>query len=655
MQNKKYKEKYTQLVEMERKQEIRQHEEEIRNMSGRKRESKGRALVKMKGRDKGKGLGGKYIVKFLKISKNRLPDLEIGVGDLIMVSKNDPLNNKNPTGTVIEKTNYSISVVFDDKPQGFVYSKNVRIDLYVNDVTFQRMLDALEKFSNEKTLNRILLGEKHPTFNEKEIGEINNKNLDKSQIKAVKKSLKADDLFLVHGPPGTGKTTTLIEIIEQHIDNENKVLATAASNVAVDNLVDFLNKKGKKVVRVGHPARVTKSIRKHTLDFLVEKDKDYQKAKKLRERVSKLDKQQERYTYPSGRWRRGLSNKEIKKKAKQGRGTRGIPKSKIEYMAEWIKLQEKIGDLIKQAEKLEGDAVNRLLDQADVICTTNSTAGSELLEGRGFDVVVIDEATQATEPSCLISISHANKVVMAGDHKQLPPTILNERAKKQGLEKTLFERMLKIHGKKIKSMLSVQYRMNTDIMEFPSDQFYNGRLRAHDSVKNHKLRINVKGDSLINKACKPENVISFIDIKGKYKEHSKSDSSSRENPGEAGIVKEIINKLDGLGIDPKDIGVISPYYDQIDLLNKKINKDDLEVKTVDGFQGREKDIIILSFVRSNRKNIIGFLEDLRRLNVSITRAKKKLIMVGDSDTLKSNDTYKELIEYTKNKGRIIRL
>lgn len=650
-----YRKKFRKLVQLEREEEMERHESEIRNMSPGARQAAGRALLGMKGRDQGTGLGGNEIVKFVKGA--RLPDNEISVGDLVMVSKNQPLNDNNPTGTVIEKTNYSLTVAFRNRPIGFVYGRGLRLDLYVNDITFQRMLDALEQFEEvlpqRKYLREILLGRREPRFGKAMDSEPRNEQLNAAQWDAVQQSLYAKDIFLIHGPPGTGKTTTLIEVIEQHVDRGEKVLATADSNVAVDNIVDFLSQRGRRVVRVGHPARVTETLRHHTLDYLIEDDEDYQQAQELRERAYELDDEQENYAFPSGKNRRGLGNERIKKLASQGRSARGLSRDKIQSMARWIGLQEQISDLIGRAEKLEDQAANRLIATAEVVCTTNSTAGSELMQGREFDMVAIDEATQATEPSCLISMLRGSKVVMAGDHKQLPPTILNREAERGGLANTLFERLLELHGDRIKGMLTIQYRMNTDIMDFPNAHFYEGQLQADNAVANHTLDISVKGEGLVAEACRPKRVVVFFDTAGGAPERSRGRSTSKENEREAELTEETVTTLISSGVQPEVIGVISPYDDQVDLLSRKLDEPGLEIKTVDGFQGREKDVIVLSFVRSNERDQMGFLTDLRRLNVSITRARKKLIMIGDSETLSDHPTYSELVQYAAEKHGLL--
>ncbi|UOY10313.1 IGHMBP2 family helicase [Methanonatronarchaeum sp. AMET6-2] len=649
-----YEKHFSELVELERREEMERHRSEIREMHPRERQDKGRALLNMNGRDKGRGVGQKYHTKFVKTRGMELPENEISVGDLVMISKNEPLNPDNPTGTVIEQTNHSITVEFPGKPPGFVFSKGVRIDLYVNDITYQRMLEALQKLGEasgrQREIKKKLLGQKKLEKNQEPTVEPNNKDLNESQQRAVQGALAAKNFFLIHGPPGTGKTTTLVEAVEQHVDRGDSVLATADSNVAVDNLVAMLYKRGRKVVRIGHPARVTDTLKQHTLDSLIQKTKEYQMAEKTRKKAFKLLEKQDKYTYPSGRWRRGLSNKAIKDLADKNETSRGIPPNKIKSMAKWLELQSKIDRLFNKSDELEEKAINKVISEAEVVCTTNSTAGSELMENQKFESLFIDEATQATEPSCLIPITKTNKVIMAGDHKQLPPTILNEKAKQEGLNKTLFERMIKNTGKN-KALLEIQYRMNKKIMKYPNREFYNNKLKAAPQVKRHKLTdLTNKTDSLI----KPKQPITFIDTEDAPERQSKG-STSRQNKGEARITRKTIERLIDIDIQPSEIGVITPYDAQVDLLRQKLpDIEELEIKTVDGFQGREKEVIVVSLVRSNPEQKIGFLKDLRRLNVTITRARRKLILIGDSETLRTHKAYRKLINYIQNQGHYLK-
>ncbi len=641
---------FTELVELEREEQMRLHEEEMRRLSGREREEKGRAFLKMKGKSQGLGLGGKHLVKFRKQNTETLPESEIEVGDLVLVSKSGTWEEDNTMGTVAEKTSYTITVAFDEAPPGFVFRKDLRIDLFVNDLTFQRMIEALKKFKRLPRWRKDkLLGNAAPEFIGISEIEFLNMELNNSQREAVLRSLAALDFFLIHGPPGTGKTITCVEVIAQLVRRGCKILAAADSNVAVDNIVERLDKIGVNVVRIGHPARVIPSLRRRSLDYLVQEEPEYKKAQELRERAYEIKERMKGFIMPEMRWRRGLSDEAIMKLASEGKTVRGIPGKKIAGMRKWLELKQRIDKLFGDAWELEERAIKRVISDAEVVCATNSTAGSEILKSEKFDFAVIDEATQSTEPSSLIAVLKAKRVIMAGDHRQLPPTILNEEAAREGLSRSLFERLLELHGDRIRVMLEVQYRMNEEIAEFPNNEFYDGKLRADEQVKKHNLRDILTNSEFENEDVKP---FLFIDTCGsdEFRERVKRGSTSRENQGEAKLVKDIAERLLSLGIRPEEIAIISPYVDQVALIRTMLRVDGLEIKTVDGFQGREKEVVIVSFVRSNKSGEIGFLRDLRRLNVSITRAKRKLVLIGDSNTLESEGCYKRLIVLAKVRG-----
>ncbi len=652
---------FTELVELEREEQMRLHEEEMRRLSGREREEKGRAFLQMRGKSQALGLGGKHLVRFRKQNGDlTLPESEIEVGDLVLVSEAGAhqWEDDNPMGTVAEKTPYSITVAFDEVPPGLVYRKNLRIDLFVNDITFQRMIEALKKFKRLPRWRRDkLLGNARPEFTTFKGVEFFNEELNKSQQEAVLRCLAAQDFFLIHGPPGTGKTITCVEVIMQLVKRGYSILAAADSNVAVDNLVERLDKLGVGVVRIGHPARVIPSLRRRSLDYLVQEDPDYVKAQELRERAYELKERMKGFIMPEMRWRRGLSDDAIVELAREKRTVRGIPAEKLKGMRKWIAVKQRVDRLFSIAHELEESAISRIIRDADVICVTNSTAGSEMLKGVKFDFAVIDEATQSTEPSSLIPVLKAKRFIMAGDHKQLPPTILNEEAARGNLSKSLFERLLQVHGDRIRNMLIVQYRMNEEIEAFPNTEFYENKLQAYAEVKRRNLRDILppsKADELEEEDLKP---FLFIDTCGgdAFKERTRRGSTSKENIGEARLVREVAERLLGLGIPPEEIAIISPYDDQVSLMKSMLQVDGLEIKTVDGFQGREKEVVIVSFVRSNKRGEIGFLSDLRRLNVSITRAKRKLVLIGDSTTLEHNGCYKRLIASAKERGAYKRI
>lgn len=260
-------------------------------------------------------------------------------------------------------------------------------------------------------------------------------------------------------------------------------MATAESNVAVDNLVERLWGKVK-LVRLGHPSRVSKHLKESTLAYQVESHEKYRRVRELRSKAERLAMFRDQHTKPTPQWRRGLTDRQILRLAERGIGARGVPARVVKSMAQWIAFNEKVQKLYDEAKKLEEEIIREIIKQADVVLSTNSSAALEFIKDVNFDVAVIDEASQATIPSVLIPIAKAKKFILAGDHKQLPPTILSEEAKE--LSETLFEKLIRLYPSKAK-MLEIQYRMNERLMEFPSKEFYNGKIKAYDCVKNITL------------------------------------------------------------------------------------------------------------------------------------------------------------------------
>lgn len=624
------------LVEEERKEEINKMMWEIKNLSGEQRERKGRAILNLTPRAIGEELG-MYLIKF---GRKKVIETEIGIGDEVIISKGNPLKS-DFHGVVIEKGSRYIVVSVDKLlPRDF---KNIRIDLYASDVTYKRQIDNLKNLSESgKKVLKYLLEDEILKEEGEEQFKPSGVKLNKSQIKAVSKSLSSTTFFLIHGPFGTGKTTTLSEYILQEIRKGKKILVTADSNMAVDNLIEKL---GNQVlhVRIGHPSRVSSHLIESTLAYKIENHEKSNILKSLKEEFKKLIDEREKFQKPIPKWKRGLSEEQILKLAKENKSTRGIPSKIIKDMANWIILNRKISDLKEKMRELEIEIAKNIIENSNVVFSTNSSAFSEILDGFIFDVVVVDEATQATIPSVLIPLSKAKKFVLAGDHKQLPPTVLSEKAKKLSI--TLFERLIEKYPHK-SEILNIQYRMNKRLMEFPNREFYNGKLISASSNSNITLKdFGIVGKDKITDS---DNVLVFVDTMRKENkfESKKKDSTSYFNKLEAEIVRDLVDSFLNLGVKNKWIGVITPYDDQVDLIRSfELN---IEVNTVDGFQGREKEIIIISFVRSNEKGELGFLTDLRRLNVSLTRAKRKLICVGDSLTLKEHPVYRRFIEHVKN-------
>ncbi|NPA48013.1 MAG: IGHMBP2 family helicase [Thermococci archaeon] len=636
------------LVEMERKAEIEAMRLEMRRLSGAEREKVGRAILNLNGKIVGEELG--YML--VRYGRDREIKTEISVGDLVVISKRDPLKS-DLVGTVTEKGKRFITVALETVPEWAL--KKVRLDLYANDVTFKRWMENLDNLSESgRKALEFYLGLREPEESEPVGFTPVDTSLNGSQVKAIERALGSGDFFLIHGPFGTGKTRTLAELVRQEVARGNKVLVTAESNVAVDNLVERLSDLN--IVRVGHPSRVSKHLHETTLAYRIMHHELYPELRELLNVAQALAEKRDTLRKPNPRWRRGLSDEEILRLAAKGIGARGVPAKTIREMAEWIEMNRQVQRTFDDARKLEERIVRDVITKVDVVLTTNASAGLDVVGYGSYDVAVIDEATQATIPSVLIPINRAKRFVLAGDHRQLPPTILSEGARE--LSRTLFEGLIERYPWK-SEMLTVQYRMNERLMEFPSREFYGGGIKAAESVKNITLRdlgFKPKEDeepwgTVLN----PDNVLVFIDTSGREDrfERQRRGSDSRENPLEARIVAEVVNRMLSSGARSDWIGVITPYDDQRDLISSMIGEK-VEVKTVDGYQGREKEVIVISFVRSNLHGQLGFLEDRRRLNVSLTRAKRKLVMVGDSSTLESNETYRKLILTVMNTGRFLR-
>ena len=423
-----------------------------------------------------------------------------------------------------------------------------------------------------------------------------------------------------------------MELIFQETRQNRKVLATAESNTAVDNLLErVVTNKKINVTRLGHPQRVSKDNIQYTLAYKFEQHPLNSNIESYYNVADEYIEERKYFTKPTPQHRRGMSDNQILQYANKGKSSRGVSSDTIKSMARWLEYNNQINEFYDKIKKLETKIINEIIEDSDVIVSTNSSAALESIEHTKFDVVVIDEASQTTIPSVLIPIAKAHRFILAGDHKQLPPTILSDEAYE--LEDTLFESLIEKYSHK-SVLLNVQYRMNEELMKFPNREFYDNKLESDTSIKNICLNDIIDED---------EKVLSFIDtsMMENNEENRLNDSKSRINKLEADLCIQLVNNYIEKGIKEEDIGIISPYADQVKIIEDKTN---VEVKTVDGFQGREKEIIIISTVRSNDKGELGFLNDLRRLNMAITRAKRKLIIIGNKDTLSYNRTYQKLVK-----------
>ena len=670
MRGREFFQRLLELVELERQESMAFHYREIRQLTAKQREQKGRTITGLRARRAGKALGGRVLVRLYREGKD-LPETEITVGDVVLICPENrtPDPQRDLMGTVARMARQSLVVMLDRLPGKL--AGRWRVDLYSNEITFQRMEAAIQEiaraYPHTQRLRALLLGEEEPEFGETEGFSFFNPRLNESQREAVRRALAARDIFLIHGPPGTGKTTTCAEVVAQFARKGKKVLACADSNVAVDNLMEALLRiPGLRVLRVGHPARVMKHLLQHTLDYRVEQDPRYPEIARLLDEIQEWRSRQAEYTPPTAENRRGLTDQQIRRLARRGESARGLSPGMIQSMAKWLDIQNyEIQPRFQRIRELEEEIVFLLLAQANVVCTTNSGAGAEVLRNWEFDVVVIDEATQATEPSCYIPMVKGKTYILAGDHKQLGPTVLSEEARRRGLGRSLFERWMQLYPpERISRMLTLQYRMHEKLIHFPSLVFYGGRVRSAPSVARRTLREAFPHLARPQVADLPEDLVElllseepliFIDTLGQFAERQRAESFSRENPGEAQLLTSIVRLLLQAGVPPEQIGVIAPYRDMVDLLRKQRPDPAVEVHTVDGFQGREKEVILLSTVRSNPRQELGFLTDLRRLNVSITRARVKLIVVGDPETLVAHPVYEQWLTHIRREAGYYRL
>ena len=486
------------------------------------------------------------------------------------------------------------------------------VQLYFDETSYRLMFEALGQVIKAKDnrlaeLRDIFHGtQKTSVFN---FGFTRFPWLNPTQEEAVNKVMHAKDVAIVHGPPGTGKTTTLVEAIYETLHRENQVLVCAQSNMAVDWICEKLVDRGVPVLRIGNPTRVNDKMLSFTYERRFESHPDYPQLWSIRKAIRDLYSQN----------RKG-ANRES--------------------------LRQKINSLKDRATELEIRINEALFSEARVIACTLVSSANRILMGMKFGTLFIDEAAQALEAACWIAIRKADRVILAGDHCQLPPTIKFIEAMRGGLDETLMQKIV-CNKPETVSLLKTQYRMNDEIMRFSSEWFYHGELNSAPEVKYRSI---LDFDTPIvwvnteNMDCNEE----FV-----------GESFGRINKAEALLcieeLKKYINKIgkERLLDERIDFGVISPYKAQVQYLRQLVKKDTffkpfrslMTINTVDGFQGQERDVILISLVRANEDGQIGFLNDLRRMNVAITRARMKLIILGDASTLTKHPFYKKLYEY----------
>ena len=504
---------------------------------------------------------------------------------------------------------------------------NVGIQLSFDETSYRTMFDALERAAKAKGNRLAYLRDLFYTPQMKterfSFASMRFPYLNSTQEEAVNEVLRTKDVMVVHGPPGTGKTTTLVEAIYETLMRESQVLVCAQSNMAVDWISEKLVDRGVNVLRIGNPSRVNDKMLSFTYERRFEAHPDYPDLWQLRKTIREM----------------------------RNRRHRGDDS-----------FHQKIERLKSRAAEIEIRINAELFGEARVIASTLVGSANRLLHGMRFTSLFIDEAAQALEAACWIPMRRVSRVILAGDHCQLPPTIKSLAAMHGGLDKTLMQRIAENHPEVV-TLLRVQYRMNEQIMRFSSDWFYGGKVESAPSVRHRGILdydnpivwIDSK-DTLPSPGdenTEPETVSS------RYHEEFIGESFGRINKPEAELtlatLQELFDKIGRARIleERIDVGIISPYRAQVQYLRQLIRRREyykpyrslISVNTVDGFQGQERDIIIISLVRSNEQGQIGFLRDLRRMNVAITRARMKLIIIGDVETLTKHKFYKRLHEF----------
>ena len=495
------------------------------------------------------------------------------------------------------------------------------IDLLFDDNSYDEMRGALKQANTrlekkeEGRLIRVLTGAEKPEFDQET--PASDAVLNASQQQAVRKILSARDLAIVHGPPGTGKTTTLVQAILALTERDRQqILVVAPSNTAVDLLSEKLSYTGLNVVRVGNPVRVSERLTSLTLDARMS---EHQQTKEIK----RLKKQAAEYRNMAHKYKRNF-----------GKAERDQRKA----------LLDEARKIMKEVENTEQYIIQDVLSRAQVIAATLVGSNHYTVRGGKYGTLVIDEAGQALEPACWIPILKVDKVILAGDHQQLPPTIKTPSQGLGGLEATLLEKCVALHPEAV-VLLEEQYRMNERIMGYSSTIFYEDRLKAHVSVANHVL-------------FPEEPPLAFVDTAGCGFEE-KHEGTSTTNPEEAALLFRhltgLVQELEKRVADFPSIAVISPYKQQVGILKELIlhndvllaHGDKISVNTIDSFQGQERDVVYISMVRSNSEGQIGFLSDTRRMNVAMTRARKKLVVIGDSATLSQFPFYADFIAYAE--------
>jgi ATP-dependent RNA/DNA helicase IGHMBP2 len=635
------------LLALEQQEEVQSMREELATLDDSENPN---VLTRLRLAKSSTGLFGRTLLQFSfpSLSLRQAKPHHFTVGDLVQIrtQKSAPAGEKLPTGIVsrVEEMGISVAINNDhdevDELELLAAAEAITLDRLVNNATFVKLTSALDQlakfdFGAAQKVIDVVFNDREPSWNTP-LAEITpfNTGLNASQVEAIRFALASKDLALIHGPPGTGKTTTVVEFILQAVTKfDLKVLVCAPSNIAVDNVLDKLattcSTLGKQVrlTRVGHPARVLPQILKYCLDAKIQSAEGTEIVNDIRKEMSAMLTRMQKTRDKSVRY-------QLRREMKANR---------------------------KEIRERERKVVGDIVQHSNVVFATNVGAASKLLKDVTFDLVIIDEAAQALEASCWVPILKAKRCVLAGDHLQLPPTIKSKTAAAKGLEVTLFDRVTSFPTtQSIVKMLDTQYRMHEHISEWSSRAMYKGELKSFEGVAKRKLHelphVKItKDDELLDATlllldtagCELEEDANDDDAKGHSILHL-----SKSNEGEARVVARHVRALLEAGLKEDEVAVITPYNKQVQTLKALLLESfpKLEIRSVDGFQGCEKEAVVMSLVRSNASRQVGFLSDDRRMNVAITRAKRHVAVVCDTDTISSHKFLGVLVKHFETFG-----
>ncbi len=622
--------KTQELLKTERDEDFRLYKDLFLRVSLEQRKKNGVTWYPVKINNEEIGSGELIHLEVERTSYTDKPH-QFSSGKNVSIFSNASEENYEITATIksVGKNILKLIVHADELPD-WCYEGKLGINIQFDDNSYIEMQKALDQVIDARN-NRVaelreMIGAAIPLSFDKADDDILVPALNLSQNRALRHVMRVNDIGVIHGPPGTGKTTTLVNAIRYTLQNEKQVLVCAPTNSAVDLLTEKLLELGVDVLRLGHPARISDELMSSGIDGRITTSPYYKDIKNLRRNA-------EEYFRMAGKYKRVFGKEDAKQRAA--------------YYAE-------ARNCIKEARLLEDFIVDELFRNAQVICCTPVGSTHRALTRKKFNTLFFDEASQALEAMVWIPLLKCKRLILSGDHFQLPPVVKSMEAKKGGLEVTLLDRCIELPEAVV--LLNRQYRMNSIIMGFSNAFFYQNQLIADESVTDHAL---YNGDDPTLSS-----IIEFVDTAGcSFDEIQNPETLSHKNPKEGEILFKHLQQLlleysTHHELPSLDIGIISPYKEQREWLRDNLADYELDksklhslaIKTIDGFQGEERDVIYISLVRSNEKQEIGFLSDLRRMNVAITRAKKKLVVIGDSATIGSNPFYKQFLEYAEKHG-----